>query len=1111
MNLQNIKTVARFECKTLRRTPVLTGIAILGLIVIFMLQYFQQGKQYTAFWYMIALPSCLPFINALLFSYLQSFLIILAVSEWRRSETRAETLEALRPRQINNSEYILGKNLGILATILTLNLVSITLSLAIHLFNSDAPFYLRPYIFYLFTFTLPSAIFLTGISTALSGWLRGKGISLIILLAFFLVSWYYLPHLQHGLFDYQATRLPNLFSDITGHAALTPYLLHRLFFLITGIATVILAIGFEKRLPHHVRDNTHSRMAGTGTLILALLVATNFFYHFKSIDTIREHYRATQLKHDQVTPVQVKKHEITVKQEKNQLFVRSLLRLENPTESRVEEIKLYLNPGLKITHVTNRHGQAIPYQREHQVIRFEQPLAPGDSITLALEYQGIIDERICYLDIPPPDYWDSQLYASPLHTGKHYAYVSDDYTLLTPESIWYPVILPPVNLRSPYLSGKHFTRFHLNVIQRHNKTIITQGTPHLSGDTTRFDIGHALPAISLCIGDYEKRSVVVDSVSMELYTFKNHFHLANLFEEMTDEELHTCLREQKEYFENHYNLRYPFKRFVLTETPVSFASNDRQWADTHEHVQPEIIMFPEKWITLHKLAPKHVRKLIATHKQSRNTLGIKDYISDGDIYLKMYFTRIALQNFSTSFTSRNLLIPFLPSSQREYLINKQNIRGLFNAFTNYWQSSKYPIVNKVIFTFESQNNIQNINFEGDIKWYLAHHYLSSHSFRDAINNQALSRDIFDEILRLKTGDLLNHVTLKTTGKNFLHFIRTYKNKFPFQALSFDSFIHEVKQEYDIELASILPSWYDSSRIPSYIIKDINIFQIETDDDNCYKVCFKIQNTSDTDGIISLTTNGKEQKKYYLIPANSYWSIQEKYQEKTHTVSIHTPLSQNIPSGHLQSFNSIINTTRDTSSGMFQLSPRDFLPNSDEIIVDNEDPGFRIIEPTKSLKLNYFTKEFQNPVFKSISTQPYTKDIFPNHWTKFIHSSYFGTTIKSIVCKKAGKGDHHVSWTAHLPKTGQYEIFIHTLYFQSPDRNIYEQFYTLKNQNIEENITITTSKEYPTQEWISIGTYHLNEGEITLILNDKGTHPHQIISADAVKWKYIKNKNGNSYE
>ena len=91
-------------------------------------------------------------------------------------------------------------------------------------------------------------------------------------------------------------------------------------------------------------------MAGTGTLFLALLVATNFFYHFKNIDTIREHYRATQLKHDQVTPVQVKKHEITVKQEKNQLFVQSLLRLENPTESRVEEIKLYLNPGLKITY-----------------------------------------------------------------------------------------------------------------------------------------------------------------------------------------------------------------------------------------------------------------------------------------------------------------------------------------------------------------------------------------------------------------------------------------------------------------------------------------------------------------------------------------------------------------------------------------------------------------------------------------------------------------------------------------------------------------------------------------------------------------------------------------
>lgn len=142
----------------------------------------------------------------------------------------------------------------------------------------------------------------------------------------------------------------------------------------------------------------------------------------------------------------------------------------------------------------------------------------------------------------------------------------DKFTLLTPESLWYPTTFPPVNPEAPYNIRKNFADFSLKVYNPNERTILSQGTPSQSGDTTIFKNNDALLGISLAIGDYEKKSVTVDSVEIELYNFKGHDYFSKDFPHMADT-LVGFLTDIKSEYEMRKGRKYPFPKLVLAETP----------------------------------------------------------------------------------------------------------------------------------------------------------------------------------------------------------------------------------------------------------------------------------------------------------------------------------------------------------------------------------------------------------------------------------------------------------------------------------------------------------------------------------------------------------------
>ena len=108
--------VARYEARLLRRSWVFLIFAVLGVVGISCFQFLigsvDSAMEYGLtsgrnLWYLRALPSCIPYMNAYLFNGLQALLIVFFVAEMEK-RARVTTMEPLWTRPCTNGELQWG-------------------------------------------------------------------------------------------------------------------------------------------------------------------------------------------------------------------------------------------------------------------------------------------------------------------------------------------------------------------------------------------------------------------------------------------------------------------------------------------------------------------------------------------------------------------------------------------------------------------------------------------------------------------------------------------------------------------------------------------------------------------------------------------------------------------------------------------------------------------------------------------------------------------------------------------------------------------------------------------------------------------------------------------
>lgn len=1111
MNLHHINTIARYEVKLLKRSWLFRIFAILALLAISLLVLTWQTALTNPFeyrWPRIALTSLMPFTSIVFYNIAQSVIVVFLAGSFLKRDKKLDTAEVIYVRPMSNADYIIGKTWGIIKVFLSLNIITLSITAFFNLTLNHSPFSLFPYIFYLLTISFPSLLFVLGLSFTVMCLLKNQAVTFIVMLGIIGTVFFELSGRLYGVFDFFGTKIPAIFSDVTGHADLRLFLLQRTIYLLAGIGLICFTITLVKRLPHKPWKTIIVNTLGGIFLFVSCIAGTLYILHYRHQLSQRNNYALTFNQYAPGKKVSIVTHDLTVTPGDQYLAGKSILQVVNKHPETLEQLFFYLNPALEVKSV-QVNNQPVNFTRDNQVIVINTPLESHQELALTLEYAGKIDEAICYTDVNEKEYLDNSIPQVPYQFGKRYAWLEDKFTLLTPECLWYPVAVPPVNPAEPYNIRKNFTTYTLTVHHPGHQTVLSQGNRQEENGKTIFTHQHPLPGISLTLADYEKKALKVDSVEYEIYYFKGHDYFSAYFNLLQDT-LPALIRDIKNDIEIAKGRDYPFSKFVLAETPVQFASYIRNWKGYTEYVMPEILFIPERGATLKAdFAAEEARG----REWRRRDQGMPD---------KKELAENSLRNFiALIFLNETIQSDWFGNEKK---VNPTNIAPLFFTHTSFVYSEDYPVIDIVLNTMQNTSSSTNIRpWGGGIinDEQRANLYLESNSFKTALSDQEIKPEIFYELLKLKSKALRNYIHTQMPPEVFQNFLKTFFKENNFTDISFETFQQELEKQSGTDLRHFIRVWYTEDHSPALFIKDVDANQVVVDEITKYQIKFKVNNPSDVDGIITAEiqqggdfrggrrrgggpfnmNTSQENPETYIIPAKQAREIKIIVDERPGNIKINTNISNNLPTLHTSYFPKIDNTVTDTVAGTFPISPDIFKPNPNEIIVDNEDSHFRTIASNNRHKLKDLFQKKDEEKYKNF--YPW---LLPSKWTVIAADYCYGETVNSAVIKRKGSGNNSVEWTADIPKNGYYEVSVWNAkqgmfgmrrpgrYREREERN---QTYNI--QYGEENKAITLDLEQEDGGWVTLGNFYLSQGPVTITLTDKGTGSY--IIADAVKFTF----------
>lgn len=1109
MNLHNIHSIARYEVKLLRRSwlfRIFAILALLGITGLLFADYTVVLNNYKSIWPQVALSSLIPFTTIYFYNVAQSIIVIFLAGSFLKRDKKLDTAEVIYVRPMSNADYIIGKTWGILKVFLILNLIMLVIAGFINLLITQSPFSVFPYLFYLLTLSVPSLLFVLGLSFTLMCLLKNQAVTFIVMLGIIGTVFFYLTENCYGIFDFFGVSIPAIFSDVTGHADLRFFLLQRIAYLSAGIGLITFTIALVKRLPHRPWKIIIVRITGSAFLLVACASGFLYVHHYQHQLKVREQYIKTFNAFAERSHAVITKHELTIAPNGRQLKGQSLITLENPSDKPLSEILCYLNPGLQLTDIRNG-ANSLPFEREHQVIRIKQALAPHEQLALSLDYSGFIDETICYTDITEEEYLNTKIDAKIYRTGKRYAWLDNIFTLLTPECLWYPVTVAPVNPAATYNIRKNFTRFTLTVEYYGDKTVLSQGQASVADGRITFTPDYPLPSISLVIADYEKKAIRVDSVSYEIYNFRGHDYFSKHFTRLQDT-LPSLLRDMKDEIEVSKNRNYPFAKFVLAEVPAQFTNYIRNWKGYTESVMPEIVFIAERGIHFNFDIEAIQRRHLEWRRHDQSA---PDPL-ETDIMM--------FQQLSHNFTTENIRRGMDFDNPA---INPYNIAPMFFNHNSFISSEHYPVMDIVLNTMQQfTSEIGFRPWEGIINnKQRANLYLESHSLKQAVSDPELKPEILYELIKLKSQALRNYITARVSIKEFDDFLKVFFSQYHFQNITFQTFTTAIQQKFGMDISDFIQEWYTVDHSPTLFISHVDANQVVINEETKYQTKFKINNPSDLDAIITtsieegsnfmefggrrrgmrMSVESESTPHNYIIPAGQACEIRIITDGRPVSASINTNISHNLPSAHNFNFPKIESITQDTSSGIFPIDPAIFKPNPNEIIIDNEDSGFRTIASNNRHKLKDLFHKQDEEKYKN-----FLPWFMPSQWTVIAAGYCYGEAIQSAVYKRKGSGNNSVEWKTEIPQDDYYDVAIwnpkSNMHFRvSGDRrgrrNQEERNQTYLIHYDEEQESITLDLEQENEGWVSLGNFYLPKGTVTITLTDKVSGNHVI--ADAVKF------------
>ena len=1122
-----IGCVARYEMRLLARNRVFLALAALVIVGTPLALYFMQEKFF--FWHQVALPCGIPAANAALAGIPLSLLVMFVVGEWAAGERRADTLQALSVRPYGNGPYLIGKAIGLFVPLAVVAVLEALPLLVWHAVTDGLPFKAWYYGFYWAVQTLPALLFFIGLAIWVHTIVRMSFVAFALLFAYFLWDVYGLSEWMSGAWDYLGLALPNVFSEITGHSSLLPYLAQRMGVAGLGIAFVLFAVAWTCRPDHSPRTERGWQGASIMVLVLALGIGACFYVPLLRDRQVRETYRAQCRDLEKKPGIAILSHAITWEQAGNRMAVTDTFRVENKSGVAISEPAFYLNPGLNVESL-QCEGVLLPSRQKGLAVKVAVPLAAGAQQTWVVRYSGCIDDRVCDLHISDSLREATAWSNSFLRYGKRTAMVSDDYTFLTPECLWYPIGEVPFRAM-PLLARREFSRFRLEVRHTPELCPVSQGQEVGIEEGTLFTNEQPLAGLSLAVGNYFRKALEVDGVLCEIYFFSPNGMFATVVDG-SEAGIAEGMRRIFHGMEDTYGRAYPFDRIALVETPASIGASLTASSSGSAMVQPELLFAPENWCR-----NSEVESMQGTVQHISGHLGGGDGRMAAGVRLvdtvdleASSLNSMFLRNF------REERDEFPPMSFAGHLLGRQwllqevknpwAITPMLTEYTGGIYSDEFPGVDMIV-SRPMPDEMQRLRLEGimvgEPVGYEAVNYLETHSLRKALDDPGAA-SLLPEMFRRMGSYFRRWMDIRVGKEEYAAFLEDWQQRHLFRASDFKVFAGEVGARWGISLDSLMQAWYNKVGLPTILVQDIRQVAVG---DSVFLV-FDVWNPSEEEGILTCYVRENaaayefEEIESRLIQPGACGQMVVPLELPCIEVLLHTNLSANLPATYSRYFQ----YGRGVDGDGFDMEQVAFSPPlwqpfdasgfravDGEVVVDNEDAGFRIVE-SKVRHLLGNDEYVGSPDF--VKGEIYG-------WVPSVFSYAYGDKVRSFYAKMVGNGDSRVEWTAQLPEGGEYELYVHYLGLQPRFQRVdsVQYCYTLEQGKLKADIGMLFGKRrgecavsvrsndgyeddfyYEPKDsqadWVPLGCYVLDAGAVTLALYDRGI-PNRLIFADAIKW------------
>jgi len=814
---------------------------------------------------------------------------------------------------------------------------------------------------------------------------------------------------------------------------------------------------------------------------------------YRAEQQVRETFRAAFARHAEVPACRVTSHDIVLQQQGKALQATSELTVRNPNGRDLPRFLLYLNPGLKVKRL-EAAGQPLDFRREAQVIVVERPLRAGDSLRLKMHYEGTLDERLGYLDAEQASYEDTRRGNVFFHFGRRYAIVEQSALVLPPGLLWYPVAVPPENPSRPFFSERDYTCFRLCVAQPIQPVLISQGRAERRGDTLFFEQTYPLEGLSLCGGDYEQQSFHLGKIEVEWYHFKGNDCVSLFLEGVNKNELvkkmeEDILKKRRIYSGQLTDVMKRYDWFDgqdgclrLVETPLAFNAPFRAWKNRSERIQPGMVFFGEGGIGAFSRVlsyPAFLRDRESKYGPSVRFVG--NFLMEKDVVSSYHPFLRALKLYEANTGEENHYFPY-------------NFNTLFFEPEACVVSARYEGIDRVL---KLMMELERISGGLDLSETMvkAFMYLREHTLNEALRDRTISFDLQKQILAIKMQELESQLMEFASQRDLVDFLtafyRTHRGEVPL-----DTLCKAMRKELNVDFEAVLRDW-EVKRGASFQVEDFRFGRMKGQP---YQVAaFKIRNVGEKAGRISGDFGYGGSYSLMLQPGECK---EVRWTGNTNTFLLNLGASRNIPADMHYVDNRSQGDVMDTLTGVFDIPASVFDLSEGEIVVDNEDPGFRlIVPPSRKLYRCFFEEKPYSEIYRGISRRM-------KRWGKVYNFNYYGKEIRSVYVKTAATGQYKAEWSAELPEEGTYEILV-----MHPNARfatgVVELFYTVSGAGKESQ---EVSRDFERGEWVSLGEFHFQRGESTVVLSDRAVDKRKeqerrfgppYIVADAVKWRRVK--------